>query len=161
MRDCTQFVGRRSVLAGLASLPVVAWAHHGWSSFDQDRPWYLAGTVRQVRWANPHAELLVQVDGALALPADLAQRSYPPQAAPVDALGLAGRSRVPETPQGEWWVELAPLTRLQAWGLAAPPIGAPVEVLGFALRTPEARRTLRAEFLWVQGKVVGLRSSPA
>ena len=49
---------RRLVLAGTALLALrPAWAHHGWSSFDQTRPLYLEGRVAQVAWRNPHVEL--------------------------------------------------------------------------------------------------------
>ena len=44
---------RRSLMFAVAALPAAmpfAWAHHGWSSFDQDRPLYLEGTVVSARW---------------------------------------------------------------------------------------------------------------
>ena len=46
---------RRTLLISATALPLVAHAHHGWSSFDQDRPIYLEGTARDVKWRNPHA----------------------------------------------------------------------------------------------------------
>jgi hypothetical protein len=74
-----------------ATLVPFAWAcarrmaHHGWSSFDQDRPIYLEGRVTQVpKWQNPHAELELEVPAGLKVPADLAQRPLPAQTAPVD-----------------------------------------------------------------------------
>jgi hypothetical protein len=56
---------RRSVL-GLAALAGAAlapraFAHHGWSSFDQDRPIWLEGKVIKVAWRNPHAELEIEL----------------------------------------------------------------------------------------------------
>ncbi|MGZ9057989.1 MAG: DUF6152 family protein, partial [Burkholderiaceae bacterium] len=44
----------------LLAAPVLA--HHGWSSFDQDKPLYLSGTLTEVRWQNPHAEVKLRVD---------------------------------------------------------------------------------------------------
>ena len=55
---------RRSLMFAVATLPAAmpfAWAHHGWSSFDQDRPLYLEGKVVRARWQNPHAELVIDV----------------------------------------------------------------------------------------------------
>ena len=57
---------RRTVLLAAAAAPLAAAAHHGWSSFDQDRPVYLEGRIKSVRWANPHAELLLARDGLAA-----------------------------------------------------------------------------------------------
>ena len=36
---------RRTLLIASAVTPLGALAHHGWSSFDQDRPVYLEGKV--------------------------------------------------------------------------------------------------------------------
>ena len=150
---------RHFVMASLA-LPAGAWAHHGWSRFDLERPWYLAGVLQQVRWANPHAELLLRVEQGLQVPADLPGRALPRQTAPVDGASLLQRARVPEGAGGDWTVELAPLTRLQAWGLEPLVAGARVELIGFTQRGA-AERMLRAEFLFVGARAIGLRSSPA
>jgi hypothetical protein len=73
---------RRTLLVvAPALLAPPAWAHHGWSSFDQARPIYLEGTARDVRWRNPHAELRLELPAEPKLPADLATRSLPPQSA--------------------------------------------------------------------------------
>ena len=64
---------RRTFILGipfvLASRPL--WAHHGWSSFDETRPIYLAGKAARVRWQNPHAELILELANPLVLPANL------------------------------------------------------------------------------------------
>lgn len=153
-------LSRRHLLVASATLPGLAWAHHGWSSFDLERPWYLAGAVQQVRWTNPHAELLLRVEPGLVVPPELAARALPRQTAPVDGAALLQRARVPEAAAGDWTVELAPLTRLQAWSLEAPASGSRVEVLGFAQRQ-SSERMVRTEYLFIAGRVVGLRSSPA
>ena len=55
---------RRRALQGLAAatLPAgfAARAHHGWSSFDLDRPIYLEGKAVSVKWQNPHVELRLE-----------------------------------------------------------------------------------------------------
>ncbi|GIX25149.1 MULTISPECIES: DUF6152 family protein [Caldimonas] len=157
---------RRDVLLGMAlvaggwSRP--GWAHHGWSGFDQDRPLYVAGRVVDARWRNPHAELVLEVPEGLTLPADLAQRPVPPQTAPVDVAGVLARAVVPARRDARWEIELAPLFRLNQWGLtAAPELGAHVEVVGYGLKGERAEALLRAEFLFLSGKAYGLRSAPA
>src|SRR5688572_21616677 len=63
---------RRPFLLAVAALPLAARAHHGWSSFDQDRPLFLQGRVVSVKWQNPHAELVVELPADYKVPADLA-----------------------------------------------------------------------------------------
>ena len=48
---------RRFLLSTPLFLALPAWAHHGWSGFDQTRPIYLEGKVIKSAWSNPHAEL--------------------------------------------------------------------------------------------------------
>ena len=50
-------------LAALFSVPLSQrlFAHHGWSSFDETRPFYIAGTVKSLKWRNPHAEIVIAV----------------------------------------------------------------------------------------------------
>ena len=75
---------------GLALVP--AWAHHGWSSFDQSRPLYLEGKTRKVAWRNPHVEFELELPAEPKLPADLAQRQVPVQASPVDGPKLLAQA---------------------------------------------------------------------
>ena len=58
-------------------------------------------------------------------------------------------------------MELAPLTRLQAWAVPEIKAGAAVAVLGFTFTDEKGDAVLRAEYLFVGGKAYGLRSSPA
>ncbi len=151
---------RRTLLAAAGSLPMAALAHHGWSSFNQDRPLWLEGRVVAVRWQNPHAELDIEVPASLRLPADLATRALPAQTAPVDGRALIARAQLPRRKDAKWEIELAPLTRLDAWKVAEIKPGAQIAVLGFGL-TDEKEAVVRAEYLFVGGKGYGLRSSPA
>ena len=68
-----------SLLALCASLglPLLAQAHHGWSSFDQGRPIWLEGRASKVAWRNPHAELKLELPADARLPTDLASRAVP------------------------------------------------------------------------------------
>jgi Family of unknown function (DUF6152) len=146
-------------LAGaLLAAPVLA--HHGWSSFDQDKPLYLSGTLTQVRWQNPHTEVMLRAD-AVKLPEDMATRKMPAQQQSVDGAGILKKVQVPANGAGVWEVEFAPLSRMQAWGLAQPlKVGDRVEVIGYGLADDSNKRLLRAEYLFVNGKAYAFRSSP-
>jgi len=148
-------------LAGAAAWPLAARAHHGWSSFDQTRPVWLQGRASAVRWRNPHAELKLTLDPGLKLPADLAQRKPPAQQAAVDGPALLAAARLPTRADKVWDVELAPLPRMQAWGVPEITDGSALAVLGFTFAGEKGDPVLRAEYLFLGDKVYGLRSSPA
>ena len=151
---------RRLVLLAPLAATGLAHAHHGWSSFDLERPIWLEGRVTQVRWRNPHAELELEVPVGLKLPADLASRPVPSQSAAVDGKSLLARATVPTRKDRRWQVELAPLTRMQAWKVEPLEAGATVGVLGFTFQDEKGEALLRAEYLFVGAKAYGLRSSP-
>jgi hypothetical protein len=147
-------------LPSLLSLP--AWAHHGWSSFDQTRPIYLEGKAAQVAWRNPHAELMLDLPAVgLKLPPDLATRSVPTQSAPVDGPALLKSAQLPTRKDKTWEIELAPLSRMQAWAVPEIKAGDSVALLGFTFSGEQGTAKLRAEYLFFGGKTYGLRSSPA
>lgn len=150
-----QFVVSAAVLGGPP-----AWAHHGWSSFDQTRPIYLEGKARKVSWRNPHAELELELPAELKLPADLARRAVPAQSAPVDGPKLLAAAQLPKRKDKVWEIELAPLTRLEAWQVAEIKPGTNLSVLGFTFNDEKGDAVLRAEYVWVAGKAYGMRSSP-
>lgn len=150
---------RPLLLAALAS-PFAAHAHHGWSSFDQDRPIYLEGRAATVKWRNPHAELILELAPDYKLPADLAQRTVPPQSAAVDGKALLAKAVAPRRKDRRWEIELAPLTRMEAWKVPEIKPGATLGVLGFTFLEEKGEAILRAEYVFLEGKVYGLRSSP-
>ena len=152
---------RRLSIAALLSLPLVARAHHGWSSFDQGRPLYLEGRAARVAWRNPHAELELEIAPDLKLPADLATRSLPAQSAGVDGAALLKAAQLPTRRDRRWTIELAPLSRMQAWKVAEIKPGDAIALLGFTFTGEKGDALLRAEYLWAGGGVYGLRSSPA
>jgi Family of unknown function (DUF6152) len=135
-------------------------AHHGWSSFDQTRPLFLEGRVAQVAWRNPHVELTLELAQPLKLPADLASRTLPAQAAAVDGPALLKAAQLPTRKDRRWAVELAPLTRVQAWGVPEIKAGDSLAVLGFTFSGEQGNAVLRAEYLFAGGKAYGLRSAP-
>ena len=101
------------------SLPALARAHHGWSGFDQDRPIYLEGKAESVVWRNPHAEL----DAAPRArrwscrptwPSARCRRSRPRSTRPK----VLAATRLPTRKDPVWELELAPLTRMEAWKVA-------------------------------------------
>jgi hypothetical protein len=152
---------RRFVLTAAALVPLAARAHHGWSSFDLSRPIYLEGRAVNVAWRNPHAELDLDVAADLKLPPDLAQRTAPAQAANVDGAGLLKAAQLPKRKDKRWHIELAPLSRMDAWKVAEIKNGDPLSMLGFTFAGEKGEPVLRAEYLWVGAKAYALRSSPA
>lgn len=149
---------RRSMLAASLLIAAPAFAHHGWSSFNQDQPLYLEGRVKDVQWRNPHAEAVVTVDKP-ALPADLRQRKFPAQSQNVDGAAIAAKVQVPADAAGDWEIEFAPLSRMQAWGVAPLKEGDRIELIGYT-GVPGKPKLMRVEYLIVNGTAYGLRSSP-
>jgi hypothetical protein len=152
---------RRLFLTAAAAAPLAAYAHHGWSSFDLARPIYLEGRATNVAWRNPHAELDLDVTADLKLPADLARRTVPAQSASVDGAGLLKAAQLPTRKDKRWHIELAPLSRMQAWQAPEIKNGDAIALLGFTFAGEKGDAILRAEYVWIGGKAYGLRSSPA
>jgi Family of unknown function (DUF6152) len=149
-------------LIAATALPAAfaAQAHHGWSSFDLDRPIYLEGKAAKVKWANPHTEMVLDVSAGMKLPADLASRAIPAQTAQVDAPTLLKKAVLPKRSDKTWEIELAPLTRMEAWKVPEIKNGQTVALLGFTFKDEKGSAILRAEFVWLDGKTYALRSSP-
>jgi hypothetical protein len=152
---------RRTFIAIALTAPLAARAHHGWSSFDQGRPIWLEGKATQVAWRNPHAELKLELPAELKLPADLASRKLPAQSAGVDGPALLKAAQLPTRKDRVWEIELAPLTRMEAWKVPEIKPGDMLGVLGFTFTGENGGAVLRAEYLFLGGQVYGLRSSPA
>jgi len=152
---------RHFIAAGSAFLSAgSAFGHHGWSSFDQDKPLFVEGEATSVTWRNPHVELRLRVAPDLRLPADLARRNWPSQSAGVDAARIVAAARVPSRKVGEWEIELAPLSRVQAWKIDEIKPGQRVGVIGYTFAGERGDAVIRAEYLLVGDQAYGLRSSP-
>jgi Family of unknown function (DUF6152) len=155
-----EFVQVAAVL-GWGGVATGALAHHGWSSFDQTRPIYLEGRAVDVRWRNPHVELSLELPETLRLPADLAQRALPAQTASVDGPALLARAVLPTRRDRRWEIELAPLFRLGQWQMPEIKNGEALSLVGFTFKDEAGAAIVRAEYVFLGGKVYGLRSSPA
>ena len=152
---------KSSLALSAAGVLPVAQAHHGWSSFDQDRPIYLEGKVVKSVWQNPHVEIDIDVPAGLKVPADLTRRTLPAQTAPVDGKALLARAVVPKRQDKRWEIELAPLSRMLAWNVAEIKPGDMVAMLGFTFTGEKGAAIMRVEYLFAAGKTYALRSSPA
>ena len=137
----------------------VSSAHHGWSSFDETKPIYLEGIVKSVKWQNPHAEFMLEVNGA-APPAALTRFAVPKQSANVDAVMILGAAKAPIRKEKAWEIELAPITRMDSWKVAPVKVGEKISVVGYTFKDEKGDAILRVEFLIGNGKVTPLRSSP-
>lgn len=49
--------------AALALAPAVAFAHHGWSSYDATKVFNVKGTLSGVTWGNPHGAAKTRYQG--------------------------------------------------------------------------------------------------
>jgi hypothetical protein len=134
-------------------------AHHGWSSFDETRPIYLEGVVKSVKWQNPHAEVMLEVNRTEP-PAALTRFAIPKQTAPVDAVTILGTAKAPTRKDSLWEIEFAPITRMDAWKVAPIKAGEKIAVVGYTFKDEKGAATLRVEFLIGNGKVTPLRSAP-
>jgi hypothetical protein len=152
----------------IASIPSVAalsygaraFAHHGWSSFDESRPLYLVGKVKGVKWQNPHVELVIEMPTDAKLPAVLAKRVAPAQSTPVDGAKILATAALPAK-RGDWTLELSPMTRIDAWKVAQPKIGDTVEAVAYTFKDEKGAAVARVEYLIIGEKLYGLRSMPA
>ncbi len=135
-------------------------AHHGWSSFDETKPIYLEGVVKSAKWQNPHAELTLEVNGANP-PEALAKLSVPKQAANIDAAAILGAAKAPVRKDKTWNIELAPLTRVDAWKITEIKAGEKVAVVGYTFKDQKGDAILRVEYLVRDGKATPMRSGPA
>ncbi len=109
------------VLAVIAMLMAssLAFAHHGWGYYDTGRPLYLTGRVTAVTWRNPHPEIAIDVVAAelpgnwnaLPVPAELAELGF---AETLRNVALPDRA-------GAWTLDLAPINRLERWGMPREP----------------------------------------
>jgi hypothetical protein len=151
---------RNFLIASSAGIALPAFAHHGWSSFDESRPVYLEGKVKSVKWQNPHAEINLIVAADAKLPVDLSKRKVPAQKAPVDAAKILSSAALPVR-RGEWNLELSPMTRIEAWKVPEPKPGNTLAAVGYTFKDEKGPQLVRVEFLFIGDAVFGLRSMPA
>lgn len=159
-------MNRRQLLAAslavspLALMAKRAFAHHGWSSFDETRPIYIEGKVKSVKWQNPHAELVVTMSADATVPANLKTRKMPAQTSNVDAAKILAATTVPKR-RGDWTIELSPMSRIESWKVAQPKVGDTVAAIGYTFKDDKGQAFTRVEYLLIGGQAYGLRSNPA
>jgi hypothetical protein len=136
-----------------------AFAHHGWSSFDEARPLYLVGKVKAVKWQNPHVELVITMAADAKVPEALAKRTAPGQSTPVDGAKILATAVLPNK-RVDWTLELSPMTRIDAWKVAQPKVGETIEAVAYTFKDEKGAAVARVEYLIVGDKIYGLRSMP-
>ena len=85
----------------------------------------------------------------------------PAQSASVDSAKVLSAARLPTRKDPVWELELAPLTRMEAWKVAEVKAGQQVAAIGYTFPAEKGEAVMRVEYLFVDGKAYGLRSSPA
>ena len=118
-----------AVLLAAATASFPATAHHGWGFYDTDTPLVFVGELVAVDYTNPHPEVMIEV----AADSDLDPASLPvPE--PLVELGFDDvLARARPASAGRWTLDLAPISRLNRWGMPrAPEVGDPFAAIGFA-----------------------------
>jgi hypothetical protein len=147
------------LLAGLLAMPSPAAAHHGWSSYETSQPLYLRGTLQELRWRNPHVEMRLTVAADVTLPPELPDAALPPQFESDGGRAILSNAALPSEPTREWLVVLAPIGRMESWGVlesSMPAPGASLAVVAYQNRSEPDE--MRAEALiFADGAVIPLR----
>lgn len=119
-----------AVSATMLITAVPAQAHHGWDDFDTDRLYYVAGTVSEVRWGEPHSFFTVTVDGDL--PADTPELELPEELQAPEDSGPISVAPSYRGPHNALEVVIAPPSYTGRWGLDRPlRDGERVELVGY------------------------------
>lgn len=93
------------VLSVLAALSLPAFAHHGWSEYDNAKELRLTGTIAESGYEHPHGHVRLVTPGktwhvVLAPPSRMSARGLPPDAlkkgATVTVVGYPNRSKPDE-----------------------------------------------------------------
>lgn len=131
-----------------AAVPSLAQAHHGWSSFETGRAYYVRGEVTYVRWGNPHSEVHLSVDET-SLPTGFRDRELPQGADAELGRETLASARPYGGPHEEIRLVLASPRWMSRWGLERSlEEGETIEVLGF-LAGPESQEH-RPMMFWLE-----------
>ena len=121
-----------SLVSFVATVTGVSWAHHGWSYFDTRTPYYLEGTIQEVRWQNPHVEVVLDVPESVELPEGFSNMAFPQELVDLGFREQLGDLAAPENAAGTWTLVLAPISRLTRWGMSeAPQVSQILRAVGF------------------------------
>jgi len=145
----------RALCFAPAVLATAVLAHHGWGGYDTDKPVYVTGKIVEVRWRNPHPQIVIVVTET---PAARAQSMPVPPELTELGFGQVFRNAQPFTQTGRFELDLAPLGRLTEWGMhAAPKIGEQLNAIAFLSCTQG--KTLRPSMIQLSdGRVVRQQS---
>lgn len=114
--------------------PGAAYAHHGWDDFDTDRLYYVAGSVSDVRWGEPHSFFTVTLDDEM--PADTPERQLPEELQAPEDSGPINVAPAYDGSRDALEVVIAPPSFTGPWGLDRPlRDGEHVELVGYVGRS--------------------------
>ncbi len=138
-------------LAVVVTLIVVpanaAQAHHGFDDFDTGRPYYIAGTVSQVRWGDPHSYFRLTLESDR--PADTPELALPEQLQAPEDSGPINDAPSYSGSRDELDVVIAPPSYTGRWGLDRPLAdGERVEAVGYVGRSHDDE--FRPVVFWVE-----------
>lgn len=124
-----------------------AQAHHGFDDFDTDRPYYIAGTVSQVRWGDPHSYFTVTLESDR--PTDTPELALPEQLQAPEDSGPINDAPSYRGSHDELEVVIAPPSYTGRWGLDRPLVdGERVEAVGYIGRSHNDE--FRPVVFWVE-----------
>ena len=133
----TMFLKPLLMIAVIATLVIAtqptrqAFAHHSWAASDTRYAYYIAGTITEVRWGNPHVEVRLRLDHA-AVPQNWIKRPLPPGADAQDGRDTMISTRAYTGGLPELDLTLAPPDWMARWGLHRRlEVGEHIEAVGF------------------------------
>lgn len=132
-------------------------AHHNWAGYDTSRTFYLAGTVREVDWGSPHAEVLLEVPAGVVAPGGLARADVSDGLEKVGGRRSLERAAAPEDAAGEWEVEFESPSFMAGRGMGGPPrVGETMGAVGFLSRSGPGKLRVESVFLG-DGRTISVR----
>ncbi|MEU6719678.1 DUF6152 family protein [Nonomuraea sp. NPDC046802] len=109
-------------------------AHHGWEDFDTTAAYYIAGSLTDVRWGNPHVGVTLRVADT-AVPPGWAERELPSELVEILGRDTMRVTRPYTGGQQELQLTLAPIEYMARWGLDRRlEKGERIEAVGFVHR---------------------------
>ncbi|MEV4281257.1 DUF6152 family protein [Actinoplanes xinjiangensis] len=129
-----------------------AQAHHGFDDFDTDRLYYIAGTVSEVRWGDPHSHFTMTLAGDRA--ADTPDLELPEQLQAPEDSGPIRNAPSYSGSHDALEIVIAPPSYTGRWGLDRPLVdGERVDAVGYLGRSHDDE--FRPVVFWVEdGKPV-------
>ena len=124
-------------LAPVAVLPAAA--HHGWSSYEADKPVTVNGEILSASYENPH--VTVTVKGEI-----LSAKYENPHA----TITVKGEDKV-------WTVTLAPTSRMISRGATKELVAAGKQISAYGYASRAEKDEMRAERITIDGKTVEMR----